>query len=146
MSRIDLFKQHLQEKRAVKVIAGIDNFDMEKVRNVVEAATQGGAHAVDICFNKEIFDMFGEGQIVSSTKGHTGHLLGAAGAVEAIYSILTLETGQIPPTANLETPLPEGAGLDLVKGVAREKVCQYVLSNSFGFGGTNGSLILRKVA
>ena len=93
---------------------------------------------------KAILDMFGEGQTVSSTKGHTGHLLGAAGAVEAIYSILTLQTGKVPPTANLETPLPEGAGLDLVKGTAKEKECAYVLSNSFGFGGTNGSLILGK--
>ena len=94
---------------------------------------------------KTILDMFGPGMTVSSTKGHTGHLLGAAGAVEAIYGILTLQQGLVPPTANLENPLPEGEGLDLVRGAAKEKACRYVLSNSFGFGGTNGSLVLGKV-
>lgn len=57
MNRISTFKNAMTKRNAVKIIAGIDNFDMNKVRNVVEAATQGGAHAVDICFNKEIFDM-----------------------------------------------------------------------------------------
>ena len=57
MNRISNFKNAMTHRNAVKIIAGIDNFDMEKVRNVVEAATMGGAHAVDICFNKEIFDM-----------------------------------------------------------------------------------------
>lgn len=57
MKRIDTFKNAMISRKALKVIAGINNFDMEKVRNVVNAATQGGAHAVDICCNKEIFDM-----------------------------------------------------------------------------------------
>lgn len=57
MNRISTFKNAMDNRNAVKIIAGIDNFDMNKVRNVVEAATQGGAHAVDICWNKEIFDM-----------------------------------------------------------------------------------------
>lgn len=57
MKRIDTFKNAMTSRKALKVIAGINNFDMEKVRNVVSAATQGGAHAVDICCNKEIFDM-----------------------------------------------------------------------------------------
>lgn len=57
MNRIDLFKNAMSERKALKVIAGINNFDMDRVRNVISAATQGGAHAVDICCNKEIFDM-----------------------------------------------------------------------------------------
>lgn len=57
MNRIDSFKKAMLERKAVKIISGIDNFDINKVRNVIEAATQGGAHAVDICCNKEIFDM-----------------------------------------------------------------------------------------
>jgi len=57
MHRISTFKEAMSMRKAVKIIAGIDNFDMDRVRNVVTAASQGGAHAVDICFNKEIFDM-----------------------------------------------------------------------------------------
>ena len=57
MNRISNFKNAMSERKALKIIAGIDNFDMEKVRNVISAASQGGAHAVDICCNKEIFDM-----------------------------------------------------------------------------------------
>ena len=57
MNRIDLFKKHLDEKRAIKVIAGIDNFNTESVRNVVSAAEMGGASAVDVCYNEEIIKM-----------------------------------------------------------------------------------------
>jgi 3-oxoacyl-[acyl-carrier-protein] synthase II len=77
--------------------------------------------------------------MVSSTKSMTGHLLGAAGGVEAIYTIKALETGIIPPTINLETP-GEGCDLDYVPNVAREARVDVVVSNGFGFGGTNGTL------
>ena len=81
---------------------------------------------------------------VSSTKSMTGHLLGAAGGVEAIYTIKALETGIIPPTINLENP-GEGCDLDYVPNTAREAKVDVVVSNGFGFGGTNGSLVLRTV-
>ncbi len=80
---------------------------------------------------------------MSSTKSSIGHLLGAAGAVEAIFSIMTLESGIVPPTLNLDNP-SEGCDLDLVPHVAKEKKVRAVLSNSFGFGGTNASLIFKK--
>ncbi len=80
---------------------------------------------------------------VSSTKSMTGHLLGAAGAVEAIFSILALRDQVAPPTINLHTP-GEGCDLDYVPNVARRMKLEHVLSNSFGFGGTNGSLIFRR--
>ncbi|MGH1403913.1 MAG: beta-ketoacyl-ACP synthase II [Alphaproteobacteria bacterium] len=82
---------------------------------------------------------------MSSTKSAIGHLLGAAGAVEAIYSAKALETGVLPPTLNLENPSENCQGMDLVPKVAKEKTVNTVLSNSFGFGGTNASLIMRKV-
>jgi 3-oxoacyl-[acyl-carrier-protein] synthase II len=81
---------------------------------------------------------------VSSTKSMTGHLLGAAGAVEAIFSVLALRDQVAPPTINLEQP-GEGCDLDYVPKHAREMVLEHTLSNSFGFGGTNGSLIFRRL-
>jgi 3-oxoacyl-[acyl-carrier-protein] synthase II len=81
---------------------------------------------------------------VSSTKSMTGHLLGAAGAVEAIFSVLALRDQIAPPTINLHEP-GEGCDLDYVPNEARPMAMEYALSNSFGFGGTNGSLIFRRV-
>ncbi|MEP6886042.1 MAG: beta-ketoacyl-ACP synthase II [Gammaproteobacteria bacterium] len=80
---------------------------------------------------------------VSSTKSMTGHLLGAAGAVEAIFSVLALRDQVVPPTINLHTP-GDGCDLDYVPNTARKMSLEYALSNSFGFGGTNGSLIFRR--
>jgi 3-oxoacyl-[acyl-carrier-protein] synthase II len=80
---------------------------------------------------------------VSSTKSMTGHLLGAAGAVEAIFCVLALRDQVAPPTINLHTP-GEGCDLDYVPNTARPMSIEYTLSNSFGFGGTNGSLIFRR--
>ena len=82
--------------------------------------------------------------MVSSTKSMTGHLLGAAGGVEAVFSVMALHAGIIPPTINLEHP-GEGCDLDYVPHTAREHQVEYVMSNSFGFGGTNGSLVFRKI-
>jgi 3-oxoacyl-[acyl-carrier-protein] synthase II len=90
--------------------------------------------------------LFGEAAYkvsMSSTKSSIGHLLGAAGSVEAIFSILALNTGIVPPTLNLEDP-SDGCDIDLVPLKARSRRVEAVLSNSFGFGGTNASLILTK--
>lgn len=82
---------------------------------------------------------------MSSTKSAIGHLLGAAGAVEAIYSLKAIETNMLPPTLNLENVSEPCQGIDLVPKVAKEKEVKTVLSNSFGFGGTNASLVMRAV-
>jgi 3-oxoacyl-[acyl-carrier-protein] synthase II len=82
--------------------------------------------------------------MVSSTKSMTGHLLGAAGGVEAVYSVKALETGIIPPTINLDEP-GEGCDLDYVPNVAREAPIEIAVSNGFGFGGTNASLVFRRL-
>ncbi|HZF97105.1 MAG TPA: beta-ketoacyl-ACP synthase II [Pseudoxanthomonas sp.] len=82
--------------------------------------------------------------MVSSTKSMTGHLLGAAGGVEAIFSVLAIARGVIPPTINLEQP-GEGCDLDYVPNVAREKKIDIAMSNGFGFGGTNGTLVFKRI-
>lgn len=93
-----------------------------------------------------IKSVFGEwahkGLLVSSTKSMTGHLLGAAGAIEAMFSILAIKEGIVPPTINLDSP-GEGCDLDYVPHKARKAAIKTALSNSFGFGGTNGSLLFR---
>jgi 3-oxoacyl-[acyl-carrier-protein] synthase II len=80
---------------------------------------------------------------VSSTKSMTGHMLGAAGGAEAVFSVLSLYNQVVPPTINLENPDPD-CDLDYVPNTAREMKLDLVLSNSFGFGGTNGTLVFRK--
>lgn len=82
--------------------------------------------------------------MVSSTKSMTGHLLGAAGGVEAIFSTLAVYHGVIPPTINLDTP-GEGCDLDYVPHIARQKKIDVAISNGFGFGGTNATLVMRKI-
>jgi 3-oxoacyl-[acyl-carrier-protein] synthase II len=85
------------------------------------------------------------GQIaMSSTKSSTGHLLGAAGAVEAIFCLLAMRDQVAPPTINLDNPSVETA-IDLVPQKSRARAINVVLSNSFGFGGTNASLVFRRI-
>ena len=93
---------------------------------------------------KQAFGNHASSLMVSSTKSMTGHLLGAAGAVEAIFSILALQNGVIPPTINLENPDLD-CDLDYVPNVARDVRIRTALSNSFGFGGTNGTLVFQAV-
>ncbi|WP_261640771.1 beta-ketoacyl-ACP synthase II [Erwinia mallotivora] len=94
---------------------------------------------------KSVFGARADRIMVSSTKSMIGHLLGAAGAVESIFSILSLRDQVIPPTINLDNP-DEGCDLDFVPHTARQVTgLEYTLCNSFGFGGTNGSLIFRKI-
>ena len=82
---------------------------------------------------------------ISSTKSATGHLLGAAGAIEAIYAIKTVQTGNLPPTLNLNVPEDQVADFDLVPLNSRHRKVRNAMSNSFGFGGTNASLIMGEV-
>ena len=81
---------------------------------------------------------------MSSTKSSIGHLLGAAGAVEAIFSILAMRDGVVPPTINLDNPSIETA-IDLVPNRSKRREVNVTLSNSFGFGGTNASLVFRRI-
>jgi len=122
--------------------AGIDPQDVDYI-NAHGTSTPLGDLAETIAV-KTIFGDYAKQVMVSSTKSMTGHLLGAAGGVEAIFSLLALRDGIIPPTINLENP-GEGCDLDYVPNTAREKDINITVSNSFGFGGTNGSLVFRKL-
>lgn len=93
---------------------------------------------------KKVFSTSLDNLAVSSTKSMTGHLLGAAGAVEAIFTALAIKNNVAPPTINLDKPAA-GCDLNYVPHTAQEKIINYALSNSFGFGGTNGTLIFGKV-
>ncbi|OUS29344.1 beta-ketoacyl-[acyl-carrier-protein] synthase II [Gammaproteobacteria bacterium 45_16_T64] len=92
---------------------------------------------------KTIFGSTASDLMVSSTKSMTGHLLGAAGAIESIISLLAINNNIAPPTINLENP-DDGCDLDYVAGVARERTINVAVSNSFGFGGTNGTLVFKQ--
>jgi 3-oxoacyl-[acyl-carrier-protein] synthase II len=85
------------------------------------------------------------GASMSSTKSAIGHLLGGAGAVEAIFCILAMRDQIVPPTLNLHDPDEGTEGIDLVPLVAKKREVRAVLNNSFGFGGTNASIIMQKV-
>lgn len=100
--------------------------------------------AGDVAESRAIESTLGSSVLVSSTKSMTGHLLGAAGAIEAIFSVQALNNNKVPPTMNIEN-LDENCHLDYVANTARDVELKHVLSNSFGFGGTNGSLIFSKV-
>jgi 3-oxoacyl-[acyl-carrier-protein] synthase II len=89
--------------------------------------------------------LFGAKACMSSTKSMTGHLLGAAGAVEAIFCVLAIRDGIVPPTINLDNPEDAVGELDLVPNAAKKMPVNVALSNSFGFGGTNASIVLKRV-
>jgi 3-oxoacyl-[acyl-carrier-protein] synthase II len=120
--------------------AGLNPEDIDYV-NAHGTSTPLGDKAETLAIRRA-FGAHADSVPVSSTKSVTGHLLGAAGGVEAIFSILALRDGVIPPTINLDTPDPE-CDLDYVPNEARHQPLRVALSNSFGFGGTNGTLIFR---
>jgi 3-oxoacyl-[acyl-carrier-protein] synthase II len=93
---------------------------------------------------ERLFGDAAKGVTMSSTKSATGHLLGAAGAVEAVFSILAIRDGVVPPTLNLDEPSRESP-IDRVARIAQERKVRTALSNSFGFGGTNACIIFRAV-
>ena len=120
--------------------AGINKEDVDYIN------AHGTSTAADATETQAIKTAFGDHAYklaVSSTKSMTGHLLGAAGGVEAIFALLAMEKGVIPPTINYPTPDPD-CDLDYVPNEARERNLNVCVSNSFGFGGTNGVLIFKK--
>lgn len=121
--------------------AGVDPSDIDYV-NAHGTSTPMGDE-IELGAVERLFGNAAAKLSMSSTKSAIGHLLGAAGAVEAIFSVLAIRDNVVPPTLNLDNPSVETA-IDLVPHAAKEKQVDIVLSNSFGFGGTNASLILRR--
>ena len=131
-------------KRCIKLAlkdAGISPGDLDYINPHATATVVGDRNEAQALL--QIFKDNHHRPLISATKSMTGHLLGAAGAVEAIFSILALKHGRIPPTINLDHLDPQCEGFDLVPDRARDAKIRYALSNSFGFGGTNASLVFK---
>ena len=123
-------------------MAGIDQRQVGYVN--AHATSTAVGDTAEIAGIAAVFPGRGKDLAVSSTKSATGHLLGAAGALEAIISIKALREGMLPPTINLDDPVEEADIFDLVPNAAKPKAIDYALSNSFGFGGVNAALVFGK--
>ncbi|UOD28528.1 beta-ketoacyl-ACP synthase II [Massilia violaceinigra] len=122
--------------------AGLSPQDIGHVNAHATSTPVGDAS--ELAAIKAIFGA-GKGPAVSATKSATGHLLGAAGGVEAIFTVLALRDQMAPPTLNLEQPDPAAQGIDIVSGSARKIATDYAMSNGFGFGGVNASLVFGRL-
>ena len=122
--------------------AGLDASDIDYIN---AHGTSTMADTIELAAVERVLGDAAAQATMSSTKSATGHLLGAAGAIEAIFCVLAIRDQIAPPTINLDNPAVEPK-IDLAPNTARKRKIDVVLSNSFGFGGTNASLILSKVA
>lgn len=122
--------------------AGLDAATVDYI-NAHGTSTQAGDIA-ETAAVRQLFGKHADDVAVSSTKSMTGHLLGAAGGIEAVFSVLALRDNTAPPTINLDNP-DEGCDLDFVPHTAREMSIDVAMSNSFGFGGTNGTVVFKRV-
>ncbi len=127
--------------RAALKRAGLDPSDIDYVN---AHGTSTMADTIELGAVERLLGASASRVSMSSTKSSIGHLLGAAGAVEAIFSTLAIRDNVAPPTLNLDTPAVE-TKIDLVPHVKRERQIDVALSNSFGFGGTNASLVLKRL-
>ncbi|MEZ4453647.1 MAG: beta-ketoacyl-ACP synthase II [Nannocystaceae bacterium] len=131
-------------RRCIRLALGDAGLSPEAVGYVNAHGTSTAADAIESRVIREVFGKHADhGLLVSSTKSMHGHMLGAAGSYEAAVSVLALNHGLVPPTINLDDPDP-ACDLDYVPHTARPADLEYALSNSFGFGGTNATLIFRR--
>ena len=132
--------------RAMKAAIENGNINIEDINYINAHGTSTPlGDEIELTAIKRLFEKYLSNLSISSTKSSIGHLLGAAGAVEAIFSILSVVNDIVPPTLNLINPSPLALGFDLVPLKAKNREVKLALSNSFGFGGTNACLILGKV-
>ncbi|PHR19689.1 MAG: beta-ketoacyl-[acyl-carrier-protein] synthase II [Hoeflea sp.] len=129
-------------RNALKM-AGLAPADIDYIN--AHSTSTGVGDAAEIAAISHVFAGRGQDLSVSATKSATGHLMGAAGAIEAVFSVLALRDGLMPATINLDTPDEAAARFDLVPNTPREKKLGHVLSNAFGFGGVNASLVFSAV-
>jgi 3-oxoacyl-[acyl-carrier-protein] synthase II len=128
--------------RCMKAAINRSGINPEDIDYVNAHGTSTMADVIELGAVKRAFGTAVENISMSSTKSAIGHLLGAAGAVESIFSILAIRDGVVPPTLNLDNPA-EGCDIDLVPHQAKERLVRAALTNSFGFGGTNASLVFK---
>lgn len=129
-------------QRAMRLALADGKIDLERVGYVnAHATSTPTGDAQELQALKSVLGGHAASAWISATKGVTGHLLGAAGGLEAALTVLAVHEGAVPPTINLEDPDEEANGLDLVPGAARECSLDVAISNSFGFGGTNVTLV-----
>ena len=131
----------LRAMRAALKDAGLKPADVDYIN--AHGTSTGLGDVGELAAVQELFR--GTNACMSSTKSTTGHLLGAAGAVEAIFCVLAIRDGVVPPTINLEDPVDEVGDFDLVPNVAKKRKVDVAISNSFGFGGTNASVVIKRV-
>lgn len=131
----------LRAMRAALKDAGLKPADVDYIN--AHGTSTGLGDVGELSAVQELFR--GTNACMSSTKSTTGHLLGAAGAVEAIFCVLAIRDGVVPPTINLEDPVDEVGDFDLVPNVAKKRKVDVAISNSFGFGGTNASVVIKRV-
>lgn len=133
-------------QRCMKLALADAGLDPEAIGYINAHATSTSADSIETNAIREVFGKHAHGDLaVSSTKSMHGHLLGAAGSLEGAICALALRDGVLPPTINLDDPDPE-CDLDYVPHTAREVQVEYAMSNSFGFGGTNAALVLKRVS
>jgi len=123
--------------------AGLEPGDIDYIN---AHGTSTMADTIELAAAKRVFGDDLGGASMSSTKSAIGHLLGGAGAVESIFCILAIRDQIVPPTLNLDDPDDGTEGVDLVPHTAKKREVNAVLNNSFGFGGTNASLVMSKIA
>ena len=131
----------LRAMRAALKDAGLKPADVDYIN--AHGTSTGLGDVGELAAVQELFS--GTNACMSSTKSTTGHLLGAAGAVEAIFCVLAIRDDVVPPTINLDDPVDEVGDFDLVPNVAKKRKVDVAISNSFGFGGTNASVVIKRV-
>lgn len=131
--------------RAMRLALGMAGLKPASIGYVNAHATSTPVgDAAELAALTSVFGPGGGGVPVGSTKSATGHMLGAAGAIEAIFSVLALRHQTLPPSLNIQRPMAEAEGFDLIGGAARPAVIEHVLSNAFGFGGVNAALVFSR--
>jgi len=135
----------LGPRRAMELALEMGGRRPEDIDYVNAHGTSTMADTIELAAVKRVLGDDLHGASMSSTKSAIGHLLGGAGAVEAIFCILAIRDQIVPPTLNLDNPDEGTEGVDLVPHVAKQREVKAVLNNSFGFGGTNASLVMKAV-